>query len=76
MREIELTISVKLPITFNVDPGQKLILNPPDRAQEGLEPQIIDVDIPIDAKKIKARLIEALIEEYLDELMDSVDEDI
>jgi len=51
-------VELKFDIEFTVNPGQRLIVNPPDRAQEGIPAHIEDVEFHLPGREIEKLLNE------------------
>ena len=75
--EMEFEISVDIPVTvkYTVNPGQRLIMHPADRAQEGIPAHVEDIE-PVIAKDfdIDAELEKIIREDFLDDLMEEANQ--
>ena len=71
--ELQTSIEIEIPIrvVFSIDPGQRLIIHPVDRAQEGIPPHVEDIEYHLDIKLEDNQTLEdailALVEEAIDQ---------
>jgi len=64
--KLETYIEIPVTVEFEVDPGQKLIMYPNDRAQPGIDPSIEDMTVSFGGYYLQLDDLGIEIEESLD----------